>query len=202
MRTIAVKQNLAVVFSTLVILAAMAAACGGTSAYKTFTFDHRTKPNAQDHPVEQVTHFSFEYPGGYRKSGTYARDDPNAPVSVRFVRATGTLGCTRLNDTVFGINIGLGFSGYRNAAEAASRAVSALGDGGLVRERSVATVAGLTGVQVVYHDPRMPGTPEVRTVFFDYGGRTWDVFIYSESAGAEQARLDFEHIVQTFSIPP
>ncbi len=195
------KRKLVIFLSALAVVAAMAAACGGTSPYKTFSFDHRTKPSAQN-AAEQVTHFSFEYPRDYRRTSTYVKPDPVPPIGVRFARATGTLGCVRQTDTVFGINIGYGFSGYMNAAESASRAVSALGEGGLVREHSSIIVAGLTGDQVVYHDPRQPNAPEVREVFFDYDGRIWDLYIYSEAALAEQARLDFEHIIQTFKILP
>lgn len=183
------------------LLASVAVGGCSSSAYKMFSFEHRVKPTPQ-HPEEQITHFSFEYPRAYRRSGTYAKDDPVPPIIVRFARATGTLGCVRRTDTVFAITIGLGFPGYTNATEAASRAISALGEGGVVREHSSVTVAGLTGDQVVYHDPRQPAAPEVSAVYFDYGGRIWNIYIYSETTRADQARLDFEHVIQTFKILP
>lgn len=182
------------------LAALVAGGCSSTPPYKTFSFEHRTKPNAQ-YPVEQVTHFSFEYPRGYKRSGTYAKDDPVPPIIVWFARATGTFGCVRRTDTIFGVNVGWSPESG-NATEAASRALSALGDGGLVRERSSVMVGGLTGEQVVYHDPRQPNAPEVRAVFFDYEGRIWEIYIYSETARAEQAKLDFDHIIQTFKILP
>ena len=183
------------------VLAAIVAGGCSSSPYKTFSFEHRVKPNAQ-HPVEQVTHFSLEYPRDYRRISTYVKPDPVPPIIVRFARATGTFGCVRRTDTVFGINIGWGSRGMWNAMEAVDGAISGLGDPDLVHERSSVTVAGTAGEQVVYHDPRQPSAPEVRAVFFDYDGRIWEVYIYSETARAEAAKLDFAHIIQTFKILP
>jgi hypothetical protein len=44
----------------------------------------------------------------------------------------------------------------------------------------------------------MPETPEERAVFSDFEGRIWDIFVYSDAGRTEQAKLDFEHIIQTF----
>lgn len=182
------------------ILAALVASGCSTSTYKTFVFEHRTEPNAQ-YPVEQVTHFSFDYPRDYRRISTYAKPDPVPPIGVRFAKATGTFGIVRPTDTFFGI--GIGWSPEQsNASEAVNRLISGLGAPSQVYERSSLVVAGITGEQVIYHDARMPNTPEAREVFFDYDGRVWNICICSTDGFAEQARLDFEHIIQTFKILP
>ena len=152
--------------------------------------------------MEYVTHFSFEYPSGYRKVMTDARSEPPAPLVVRFAKATGVFGCVRQTDTCFGVSIIWPSREARDALEAVDRVISGLDDPNLVRERSSAAVAGIPAVQVAYRDPRVLDRPEMREVFFDYGGRIWNIFIYSETSRAEQAKLDFVHVVQTFKILP
>ncbi len=184
----------------LTVTAPVVSGCD-TSEYHTFSFTHTTGTDSS-YSVRETVAFSFAYPSGYRKVMTYAKSNRAAPVAVRFARATGSFGRVRQTDTVFAVNIEWPGREWRDAKEAVDRAISGLDSLELVRERSAATVAGIPAEQVAYHDPRMPETPEAREVFFDHDGRIWNILIYSETIGAEQAKLDFEHIVQTFKILP
>ena len=82
----------------------------------------------------------------------------------------------------------------------------------LLQKRRV-VVAGIEGWEIVlsYIDlPVMPhGSSEVRTravpvvareLFFDYQDMAWNIRVYSDEGNAEQARLDYEHILQTLRI--
>ena len=192
-------------WASVVLVSLMAAAptvdACSTSEYKTITMQHSVG-SSSPYSVQYAIHFSFEYPSGYKRISTYAKSNPGAPFSVRFARGTGALGCVQRTDTVFGVNVNWPYSEARNAREAADRTVTGLGTPELVSQRSFTMVAGIAADLLVFRDPRMPDTPEERAVFFDFDGRIWNVFIYSDTARAEQAELDFEHMLETFKILP
>jgi hypothetical protein len=183
----------------LVLVATMAMApvvvgCD-TSEYHTFSFTHSTGTDSP-YSVRETISFSFEYPSGYKKIMTYAKNNRAAPIAVRFARATGAFGCVRPADTVFAVNIGWPSRESYDAKEAADRTIAGLGSPELVQERSPTIVAGIPAELLVFGATQMPE----RAVFFDFDGRIWKIFIYSQSSGADQAKVDFEHIVETFKV--
>ena len=176
-----------------VMMALLAGACSAPE-YRTFEFEHSTRPSsAYETPV--ITRFSFEYRSEYRKVMTYAKDNRAAPLEVRFALATGAFGCVRPADTVFGVNIDWPDRDWRDAKEAVDRTIAGLVSPELVRERSSITVAGIPA-ELLVCDTAMPE----RAVFFDYEGRIWNIFVYSQSSQADQAKLDFEHVVASFRL--
>ena len=185
------------VLLALLLLALTMGAC--TSEYKTYTFFHQSKPQPH-YQTAYTTHFSFEYPRDYRRVSTYTRSAPNAPVSVRFAKG-GIFSCSGTGtDTTFGFSVKTPTLERRNAKAAVDRTILGLGDSSLVYERGSITVDGLPAELLAYHDPRMPDHLDVRDVFFDFDHRIWHIFIYSDTSGAEQARMDFDHILESFKI--
>jgi hypothetical protein len=180
------------IFVSLLALALLASAC--TAPYRTYTFLHETKP-VTGYGVGYRTHFSFEYPAGYKLVNKYAQSAPQAPINVRF--SSGT--------TTFGVNVGLPNRDTRNSKMAADKTVdsvvSFLNDPTLI-QRSAANISGIAAEIIVFPDNRGPGNLMVQAMFFDFDDRIWDLFIYSQISSAEQAKLDLEHIVETFKILP
>jgi hypothetical protein len=79
-----------------------------------------------------------------------------------------------------------------------------------ILERTTININGISGELVVYSSkvgliPEAPlESSEIvrinRTVCFDYGGLIWIIIIESDEDKADQAKADFEHILQTFKI--
>ena len=182
----------------LLLLALTMGAC--TTEYKTYTFFHQSKPQPH-YQTAYTTHLSFEYPRDYRKEHTYTRSAPNAPVEVSFERG-GIFDCSS-TDTTFGFSVGTPTLEWRNAKTAVNRRLSLLGNSSVVHERSSTTINGLPAEIIVYTYPEMRrNLTEAREVFFDFDNRIWNIFIYSDTSRAEQARMDFDHILETFKILP
>ena len=61
----------------------------------------------------------------------------------------------------------------------------------------------MTGELVAYSDtdPKI-GATITREVFFSVNGVLWNIFIYSAVAKTDEAKLDFEHIIDTFKVLP
>lgn len=56
---------------------------------------------------------------------------------------------------------------------------------------------------VVYSSNGFNDAPSVTIdVFLDVDGRLWNIFIYSRTSKAEEAKRDLEHIISTFKILP
>ena len=128
---------------------------------------------------------------------TYAKNNRAAPIAIRFALPTGAFGCVRAADTVFAVNVEWPGSESRDANEALDRTISGLGSRQQSYETTSTTVDGQPAELLVAHT----AMPE-REVFFDYEGRIWEIFIYSESSQADQAKLDFQRIIDTFRILP
>jgi hypothetical protein len=154
------------------------------SQYKTYTLNHG------------AVHFSFEYPSCYEKQSEYLQSSELAPIGIRFVHR-------QLNapskDTVFGVSISPPAPEWPDAKGAVARIIS-LGNTIQVTEQSLITIAGISGELVVYLDSRMPDTPSIREVFFVFDGLLWNIFIYSDVSKADQAKADFNQILQNFKI--
>lgn len=167
----------------LMVMVPILAGCN-TSQYKTYTLKHG------------AVHFSFEYPSRYEKQSEYLQSSELAPIGIRFVhRQPDAPG----KDTVFGVNISRLAPEWPDAKAAVARIIS-LGNTIQVTEQSLTTVAGISGELVVYLDSRMPNTPSIREVFFVFDGLLWNIFIYSDVSKADQAKADFNQILQTFKI--
>ena len=167
----------------LMVVAPTLAGCN-TSQYKTYSLKHG------------AAHFSFEYPSRYEKQSEYLRSSEHAPIGIRFVHRQPD---APSKDTVFGLNISRLAPEWPDAKAAVARLISGLDDT-KATEQSPITVAGISGELVVYLDSRMPDTPSVREVFFVFNGLLWNIFIYSDVSKADQAKADFEQILQTFKI--
>jgi hypothetical protein len=79
-----------------------------------------------------------------------------------------------------------------------------------ILERTTININGISGELVVYSSkvgliPEAPlESSEIvrinRTVCFDYGGLIWIIIIESDEDKADQAKADFEHLLETFRI--
>ena len=177
------KKQLKIWFILIpVVLVASAVNSCTTSQYKTYTLKHNG-----------IT-FSFEYPSGYKKDSSSIQDNPEAPIGVRFALAAG-------KDPVFGVNIDSPLAAKIDPKVAANTAGSHTLEQEL--ERTSITIAGTTGELVAYSDtdPKI-GATITREVFFSVNGVLWNIFIYSAVAKADEAKLDFEHIIDTFKVLP
>jgi hypothetical protein len=181
------------IFGILVALLSVALAAGAcTTDYKTYRFLHETKP-VPGYQVGYRTHFSFEYPAGYRLVHKYARSAPQAPISVRFSRGTITLG----------VEVSPPTHDTPNAERSVYRLISALGDANPVHERSSANISGIAAEMIAFADRRGPTPLEVREIIFDHDDRIWRLFIfYPGNRDADQAKQHLEHIIETFKILP
>jgi hypothetical protein len=180
------KQQTLWVSVGLIVLVVMVPILSGcnTSQYKTYTLKHGS------------VHFSFEYPSSYKKQSEYLRPSEDAPIGIRFIhRQPDAPG----KDTVFGLNISQPSPEWPDAKGAVARIIS-LGNTIQVTEQSPITVAGISGELVAYLDSRMPNTPSVREAFFVFDGLLWNIGIYSDVSKADQAKADFDYILQTFKI--
>lgn len=179
------QQTLWISLGLIALMVAVPTLTGcNTSQYKTYTLKHG------------AVHFSFEYPSYYKKQSEYLQSSELAPIGVRFVHRQPA---APSEDTVFGLNIAPPAPEWRDAKAAVARIIS-LGDTIQVTEQSPINIAGISGELVVYLDSRMPNTPSVREVFFVSDALLWNISIYSDESEADQAKVDFDHILQTFKI--
>jgi hypothetical protein len=170
------KFKLILLISSLVIIP-LVSSCT-TPPYKTYSLKH------YDYQ------FSFDYPSGYKNIQSYIQKNPDAPLSVRFARDSENI--------VFGISISSPHTENRTPAEAANIAGSHSPEQEL--ERSSVTIAGISGELVAYSYTSQDSPMVDRTIFFDAYGTLWHIFIYSHPEKAEEAKLDFDHIIQTFKL--
>jgi hypothetical protein len=171
------------VFIILLVLIAPVLSSCTTSQYKTYTLKH------------YGISFSFEYPSGYKKISEYLQSNPGASIGVRFALAAG-------EDPVFGVNIDSPLAEVKvDPKAAANTAGSHTPEQEL--ERTSITVAGITGELVAYSSNDFQNTPSVsQEVFFSANGVLWNIYIYSATDKADEAKTDFEHIINTFKVLP
>ena len=183
------KQLKLWVFLILVVLVTPAVSSCATSQIKTYTFKH------------YGVSFSFEYPSSYKRISSYIQDNPGAPIGVRFARARGFFGLLS-TDPVFVVNIDSPLSVKEpDPKSTANIAGSHSADQEL--EGASILIAGTVGELVAYSSSDFQNTPSVtREVFFSVNGILWSISIYSGIAKADEAKLDFEHIVTSFKIMP
>ena len=174
-----------------------------STGYKTFSFEHRIEPNYQ-YPVEYVTRFSFEYPRDYRRISTYAKPDPVPPIEVTFGRGTSFFS-RRGMDSKFEVSLSSAIYAQPTPEVAIEEMLSGLQGGTQPLERSSVSVAGLPGELVVFRSKGngdLANLPEIecRCVFFEAGERSWRICMCADASRADQAKLEFDHIVETFQI--
>ena len=162
----------------LVLTAPTVVSCT-SSQYKTYTL--------KDNGIS----FSFEYPSGYKKILSYIQDNPAAPIGVRFALN---------NDPVLIVNIAGNLS-EKNPDLNAVAITAGSHTPQQETERSSITIGGTTGVLVVYvfPDTQVPSTI-TREVFFNINGILWNIDTYSRATKADEAKLVFEHMINTFKI--
>ena len=155
-------------------------------------------PNASQYETYSLKHygdhFSFDYPAGYKIVSSYLQSNPNATVSVRFAWH-GT-------DPIFSVNIDSPAAETKNTPAGAA-AIAGGHTPSQELERASIPIAGTTGELVAYTGADIQNYSSVtREVFFDINGVLWSVNISSGTEKADQAKLDFEHIINTFKILP
>jgi hypothetical protein len=170
----------------LVLLSASAGACTAAE-YKTYSLKHNN------------ISFSFEYPAAYKKTSSYVKSDPAAPLSVRFAHADGILGLSSTDPVIF-----VDIPSSQSQQVAPQIAVKTAGGHtpGQEAERATVQIAGTTGEMVVYASSDYQNLASItRAVFFSVNGVTWSVSVYSGGAKAEEAKNVFDHVLQTFKVP-
>jgi len=189
--------------------------CRDKDGYKTFTLR------------DGYAHFYFEYPSSYKKSSAYADIEYRSTVVV-FIRPEPRAQVNSTY-TFFKVTVGGPTSESPNARTALERELSRLSEPEKLLERSAIIVAGLSAELIVYshRPPTIASTPAApdffavtssvwgvasaaaplepemkvtREAYFDYKGLIWNVAIDSDESEADQAKGDFEHILQTFKI--
>jgi hypothetical protein len=162
----------------LVLTAPTVVSCT-SSQYKTYTLKHNG------------ISFSFEYPLGYKKFLSYIQDNPAAPIGVRFAKN---------NDPVLMVNIAGNLSGKNPDLNAVAMTAGSHTPQ-QETERSSITIGGTTGVLLVYvfPDTQLPSTI-TREVFFNINGILWSISTYSSTEKADEAKLVFEHMMDTFKV--
>jgi hypothetical protein len=133
--------------------------------------------------------FSFEYPTYYRLVGKDTAREPDW-VKVLFARTRLVRGLT---DNFFEVSTG---SPPLNELLSGEKDL-------VVLERYSTTVAGVPAEFVAFSSTGFSNTTTVtRAVFFEVNVWLWQVALRSEEAGADQGKLDFEHIIETFKVLP
>jgi hypothetical protein len=171
--------------------------------YRTFTF-------------EKGVNLTFEYPSHYRRDLIYSYVEGKSAGRITFL--------DRLSSkvSIYGfiwVTIRDPSGVYPYAKTAIEQIASGeydiytSGPGELNRdilERSTIIINGIPAELIVYSHKvgfieRLPYESSKiirinRTVYFDHNGLLWSIAIESDEDKAEQARADFEHLLQTFKI--
>ena len=174
-----------------------------TAEYRTFTF-------------ERGVNFTFEYPSHYKINSIYS--------FVEGKSAGGLIFFDKLSSkySLYGfidVTIRDPSEKFPNAKTAIEQIalgefdIYTSGPGELIRnilERTTINMNGISGELIVYS--HRVGFVETlpyesskivrinRTLFFDHSGLLWSIAIESDEDKAEQAKADFEHLLETFQI--
>ncbi len=176
---------LSILLIVLLVMTTMFCGCD-ESVYNTYSLKH------------EGIGFSFEYPTYYHMILKYTPNNPNATIGIRFAPRK-FLWFTE--DPVFGVNIRSRLATHVDPVTAAERAGSHTLEQRL--ERTSLIVADVPAEMVAYSSNDFNDTPSVNIgVFLEAEGRSWNIFIYSRTEKAEEAKQDFEHIIHTFQILP
>lgn len=143
--------------------------------------------------------FSFQYPTYYRLIHTYTRSDPNASVEVMFARTKLVRG---YSDNYLDVSAGSPLAAERRPMVVINQLLSdAMHRTEL--ERYSTSVAGIPAELVAYSYTSNSGVLMVtRAVYFNQNIRLWRIELGSDETGADVAKLDFQHVVETFKILP
>jgi hypothetical protein len=173
------------------------------SEYRTFTF-------------KRGVNFTFEYPSHYKINSIYSYVEGKSAGGVIFFDKLSS------KDSIYGfidVSIRDASEKFPNAKTAIEQIVLGERDkdtlvvGELdedILERTTININGISGELLVYSHKvglieRLPYESSKiirinRTLYFDHSGLLWSIIIESDEDKAEQAKADFEHILQTFKI--
>jgi hypothetical protein len=173
-------------FTLLISAVLLTSACSSSSS-KTYSLNH-----------DKIS-FSLEYPGNYKIISSYIQSNTEALLSVRFARASGFLGLSS-KEPIFCININSSAAKQINPAQAADTAGGHKPE--QETERGTISIAGITGESVTYSYPNIGLTSTItREVFFNVNGVLWNIFIYSGTDKADEAKLVFNQVISSFKLP-
>lgn len=196
----------AVLLLTMVTLVAVSLCC--TAGYRLYTED------------EGIAHFSFEYPSNMKDAEVYHPEKGNH-VSVTMIRRVVENGWWDKDLYIIAQrppvpnyedadNVSMMFEKYLADIEDTYEITEVL-------ESSTVNISGMQAEQVVYMydeyswyswptqippEGKPGGTSLVwidRIIFLEHDGLVWFIRMKSTKETAEEARLDFEHILQTFT---
>ena len=128
-----------------------------------------------------------------------AFSDPRAVNGVRFVGKLSdgseiVLGCTIYNYPIE----------YDNAKKAADRLISVAGRE--LIKRASDNISGRPCQILMLYTEDVPSlnlhSQLEKIAFFDYQGRGWDLWVYSERDKVEQVNDDFDCLIRTFKLLP
>ena len=160
------------------------------------------------------THFSFEYPASYQKPHVDWTALPQL-TSVTILHVIGNGGESSIDSH---IGIYLMYSKYysTDAKALLESDLAEYENGSYVSDfklldRSQISVSGIQGEQFSYShtwypdalSPKSSGNPYPmlgRIIYFYSDGVIWELSVDSPLSTAEQAKIDFDHILQTFKI--
>jgi hypothetical protein len=188
----------------LLLTGSVPLACGPTEkGYKGFVVN------------EGVALFSFEYPVSFEEPDIdLVNGAPYSTLVISHRMAKGTEGVSR-----FAVIVSKTSSKFPNARAKLDYYVGLLqggfSGGGMdpeyvapnLQERVPIIVNGIQGEMIVWTCQWIPdfypGTKRdaiSRDVYFDWGGLIWEIGFVSHTDRAEQAKVEFEHLLETFQI--
>jgi len=164
------------------------------SEYRTFTF-------------KRGVNFTFEYPSHYKMNSMRSYVEGKGAAGVTFFDKLSS------KDSIYGfifVTIEDASEKYPNAKTAIEQIASNELKKDIL-ERSTVIINGIPGELIVYShklgviEERLPYESSKiirinRTVYFDHSGLIWGIEIESDEDKAEQAKADFEHLLETFRI--
>lgn len=150
------------------------------SGYKTFV------------QTKGYDHYSFEYPASYQITMNSAYSEQNA---VNGVRLVGKL--ANGSEITMAANID---SGLGSVQERIDKTLSV--SGRELVERYADTVSGVSCEVIILNTAPFNDLPAhyEKMAFFDYNGRNWDFFIYSDMDNTAEVDLVFDHLFNTFEL--
>lgn len=162
--------------------------------------------------------FSFEYPSHYKVNEVQTSKQEKGAVIVILWDKLPTDG---LRYDVIHFGVAKKKVGYTNPEESIAEIIAGL-PSEYITEKSTVTMGGIQG-ELLRYSYRDPGTDQPRyfwscspslkrlntdlpliririVAYFDDGDRMWRIEVDTTEKKADQAKADFEHIIQTFKI--